>query len=136
MSYGVVQRTREFGIRMAIGAGANSILRLVLREAMWLLLAGAGFGLAASWFLGRIVRSLLFGIEATDGVSMAVAGGRARRGGSLPPRAFPHGVPRRSIPSVLCVRSERWPCAHVALVSSREEVQNPDEAHMRQSGLS
>ncbi|MPY90202.1 MAG: FtsX-like permease family protein [Luteitalea sp.] len=73
LSYGVTGRTREFGIRTAIGATAASIVGLVLREAVWLLVAGVLFGLAAAWALGRIVSSMLFGIESTDPVSAAIA---------------------------------------------------------------
>jgi predicted permease len=73
MAYGVSGRTREFGIRMAMGARSASIVSLVLREAMWLLVAGVVLGLAAAWVLGRIVRSMLFGIEPTDAMSTAIA---------------------------------------------------------------
>jgi predicted permease len=73
MSYGVSRRTREFGIRMAIGAEAGSIVSLVLKEAMWLLIAGVAVGLAAAWALGRIVKSMLFGIEPADPVSALIA---------------------------------------------------------------
>lgn len=73
MAYGVSRRTREFGIRMAIGANAGSIVGLVLREAIWLVIAGVGVGLAAAWALGRIVKSMLFGIEPSDPVSAAIA---------------------------------------------------------------
>lgn len=72
MSYGVTRRTREFGIRMAIGAKAGSIVRLVLREALFLLACGIGVGLTGAWALGRLVRTLLFGIEPTDAGSVAI----------------------------------------------------------------
>jgi predicted permease len=70
-AYGVSRRTHEFGIRMAIGAEAGSIVRLVLREAMWMIAAGATTGLAAAWSLGRVVRSMLFAIEPMDSGSIA-----------------------------------------------------------------
>jgi predicted permease len=76
LSYGVARRTREFGIRIAIGAPAGSILRLVLQEAAWVLGIGVIVGLTATWALGRVVSSLLFGIQPTDlmsaGIAMAV----------------------------------------------------------------
>ena len=72
-SYTVARRTREFGIRMAIGARAGSIVRLVLGEAVWLLATGLALGLCASWALGRIVSSLLFVIQPSDPVSVAIA---------------------------------------------------------------
>jgi predicted permease len=74
MSHRVARRTREFGIRVAVGAGTGSILRLVLGEAAWLLACGLALGFAAAWISGRLVSSLLFGIEATDLVSAAIAG--------------------------------------------------------------
>ncbi len=74
MSYRVAQRTREFGIRVAIGAGTGSILRLVLREALWLVVAGLSLGLASAWVLGRVISSMLFAIEPTDLLSLAIAG--------------------------------------------------------------
>jgi predicted permease len=73
LSYGVTRRTRELGIRIAIGATRESILWLILREAGWVLGVGMALGLGAAWALGRIVRSLLFGIGPTDLVSVAAA---------------------------------------------------------------
>jgi predicted lysophospholipase L1 biosynthesis ABC-type transport system permease subunit len=72
-SYGVVRRTREFGIRIAIGARAGSIVRLVVGEALWLLVVGTAIGLIAAWVLGRVVRGMLFGIEPADPVSTVFA---------------------------------------------------------------
>jgi len=73
LSYAVTRRTRELGIRVAIGATAQSILWRVLREAGWILSIGIAVGLGAAWALGRIVGSLLFEITPTDGVSTTVA---------------------------------------------------------------
>jgi predicted permease len=72
-SYGVARRTREFGIRIAIGARKASILRLVVNEALRLLLAGTAIGLMAAWMLGRVVKAMLFGIEPADSVSIVSA---------------------------------------------------------------
>jgi putative ABC transport system permease protein len=72
-SYGVARRTREFGIRIAVGARTGSIVALVVREALWLLAAGAAIGLAAAWALGHVVKAMLFGIEPTDPVSTVLA---------------------------------------------------------------
>jgi putative ABC transport system permease protein len=73
LSYGVTRRTRELGIRIAIGATTQRILWLVLQEAGWVVGVGIAAGLGAAWALGRIVSSLLFGIGPMDLLSVAVA---------------------------------------------------------------
>ena len=75
MSYLVMQRTREIGIRLALGAGGRDILRLVVGNGARLIGAGIVIGLAASFALQRLVASLLFGVTAADtasGVAVAV----------------------------------------------------------------
>jgi putative ABC transport system permease protein len=66
MSFGVAQRTREIGIRMALGAGRGSVLRLVVREGA--LLAGAGLlmGLAAALAVTRVLETMLFEVTSSD----------------------------------------------------------------------
>jgi ABC-type antimicrobial peptide transport system permease subunit len=74
MSYLVAQRTREIGIRLALGADARDILRLVVGNGARLIVAGILIGLAASFALQRLVSSLLFGVTAADAASgIAVA---------------------------------------------------------------
>jgi predicted permease len=73
VAYGVARRTREFAIRIAVGAKAGGIVRLVLREALWLLAVGTTIGLATAWVLGRVVSSVLFGVEPADPSSALVA---------------------------------------------------------------
>jgi len=66
LAYSVRQRTRELGIRIALGAQAQSIINLVVGQGLRVTLFGLGLGLAASLGLGSLLRSLLFGVSASD----------------------------------------------------------------------
>jgi ABC-type antimicrobial peptide transport system permease subunit len=66
ISYSVLARTREIGIRMALGARASEVLGLVMVQGLSLILAGAGVGLVASLLLSRYLESQLYGISGTD----------------------------------------------------------------------
>jgi predicted permease len=66
ISYTVVQRTREMGIRLALGAKRNSILRMVVKNGTILACTGALIGVAASFLLTRLIANLLFGVAPTD----------------------------------------------------------------------
>ena len=66
ISYSVAQRTREIGIRMALGAQARQVMLPVLREGLILALAGIAIGLAGSVAVSRVLKDFLFGIDATD----------------------------------------------------------------------
>ena len=78
MAYGVAQRTKEIGIRMALGADRARVLRMILRQGMALTLIGVGVGLAAAYMLTKYLESLtemLFGVEARDPWTFAAIGG-------------------------------------------------------------
>ena len=72
MSYAVTQRTHEFGIRMALGAGTVDVLKLVLRRGMTLVVVGLLFGLAGAVGLTRLMTTLLFEVNPTDAVTFAI----------------------------------------------------------------
>jgi len=73
MAYMVERRTREIGIRMALGAAGGNVIWLVMREVIALSLAGLAIGLLGAWGLTRLVEAQLFGIHASDPMTMTVA---------------------------------------------------------------
>jgi predicted permease len=66
IQYSVATRTQEIGLRIAIGAQASDIFRMILGEGLTLSLTGLTLGLVGTWWLGRAASSLLFGVTATD----------------------------------------------------------------------
>ena len=72
MAYAVSQRTRELGIRMALGASRSDVVRLVVAQGLRLTLMGVAVGLAASLAVTRLIASLLYAVSATDLVTFTV----------------------------------------------------------------
>jgi len=68
MAYSVIQRTPEIGVRIALGAQTSDVLKMVLRQGLRLTALGLDIGLGAAYALTRYMRSLLFGVKATDPV--------------------------------------------------------------------
>ena len=73
MSFVVTQRTREIGIRLALGARRSATIWLVLRDALAMILAGIGIGLPVVWALGRLVESQLYDVKPSDPAAIASA---------------------------------------------------------------
>ncbi len=73
LSYGVVSRTKEIGIRMALGAQSSKVLTLILREAVVLVLIGVAVGLPMVFAATRFASSMLFGLTPTDPLSLSLA---------------------------------------------------------------
>jgi hypothetical protein len=71
VAFSVARRTREFGIRMALGATAADVMRLVVRESMVVVLAGVGLGLALGLAVARVLAGVLFGIGPGDPVTLS-----------------------------------------------------------------
>jgi ABC-type antimicrobial peptide transport system permease subunit len=97
LAYSVNQRTREIGVRMALGAQPRDVLRLVVREGMRVALIGVGAGLLCGVVLGRVIASLLYGVAVRDpatfssvaavllGVALAACAIPARRASRVDP---------------------------------------------------
>jgi predicted permease len=73
MAHSVVRRTREIGIRMALGAAPGGIQGMVLREMLWILAVGLGTGIPAALALAQLAKSQLFGVDSYDPVVVAAA---------------------------------------------------------------
>lgn len=70
MAYSVANRTNEIGIRLALGALPRQVLGMVLQEAAWISLAGIAVGLGAALVLARLVKTMLYGLQPADPVSL------------------------------------------------------------------
>ena len=72
ISYSVAQRTKEFGVRMALGAQRGDVLGIVLWRGMLLTLVGIGIGLGGAFVMTRFLSRLLFGVTPTDPATFVV----------------------------------------------------------------
>jgi len=100
-AHAVGQRTREIGVRVALGANPRQVLGLVMRQGLRVTMIGAGIGLVATLALGRLVASLLFGLTPSDPASLATAlvalGGAALVASWLPARRATRVDPVRTL---------------------------------------
>jgi len=75
MAYVVARRTREIGIRMALGATQRNVAWMILREISGMLATGLGIGLIAAYGIGKLIESQLFGVKASDPIVFVIAAG-------------------------------------------------------------
>ena len=93
MAYAVTRRTAEIGIRMALGARQGHVQWMVLRETLWLTVAGVTAGVPLALWTAGLAKSLLFGVQPAVLVSLTV---RHSSGSDRGPRRLPPGPPRRT----------------------------------------
>ena len=74
LSYSIARRTNEIGIRMALGAQQSSVLVMVVRETAVMILVGIAIGVSLAFALTRLLSSQLYGLKATDPITVAMAG--------------------------------------------------------------
>src|SRR5206468_1529460 len=72
LAYVTSQRVPEFGVRMALGATAHDVMRLVLRQSSQMILVGAGAGLAIAFAVARLIERLVAGVRSTEPLTFAV----------------------------------------------------------------
>jgi putative ABC transport system permease protein len=75
MSFAVAQRTHEIGLRMALGAGRDQVLRQILRDGMTTSLIGVLLGSIGAYFAGRAMKGMLFGVDTIDPIAFSIVTG-------------------------------------------------------------
>jgi predicted permease len=103
MAYMVAQRTREIGIRMALGAASYNVLWLVMKEVLQLVAIGVAIGLPAAWAVTRFAKSQLYGIQPNDALTIALA-----TAGIALVAIFSGYIPARRATLVDPMRALRW----------------------------
>ena len=103
MAYMVAQRTREIGIRMALGAASYNVLWLVMKEVLQLVAIGVAIGLPSAWALTRYAKSQLYGIQPNDALTVALA-----TAGIVVVAIFSGYIPARRATLVDPMRALRW----------------------------
>jgi ABC-type antimicrobial peptide transport system permease subunit len=73
LAYTVAQRTREIGLRMALGAAPENVRLMVLRQVAWMTLVGGVIGISLAGYLGTVAESMLFGLKGRDPVVLLIA---------------------------------------------------------------
>src|SRR5262249_56777573 len=78
LAYFVAERMREIGVRVALGAQTRDVMKMVMEQGMTLTLFGIGIGLISGFALAGLMKSLLFGVSASDPLTLAPASRRLR----------------------------------------------------------
>ena len=97
LAYSVTQRTREFGIRMALGAQRSRVISMVVRRVGITLLTGVALGVMAALALGRFVTSMLYGVKSNDPWTLAIAIAVLSAAAALAAYLLRDAPPRRSV---------------------------------------
>ena len=88
LAYGVAERRRELGVRMALGGSTGTVFRLVLRDGAWIVVVGLVAGLTGSYFIGQLMQSMLFGVAPMSpiviGIVTLILGGVAFVASGIP----------------------------------------------------
>ena len=108
MSYTVARRTREIGLRMALGAARASVLWMVLREVMTLTAAGILLGLPAALAVSRLIESQLFGLSSTDPLTLTLAAIALTARRPRSPATSPPGAPPASTRCSRCAPNRAY----------------------------